>query len=733
MTRTFASMPRAQRTFAFAGCAMAAGACWLVLDAVLPRGVPLGTVLLGAVFGSLYALNAMGLVLVYRANKVVNFAQAEFGSVAAVIAIELVLQWNLNYFAAAAIGLGLAALTGAVVEATVLRRFRKASRLVLAVATIALAQLLAGVSIIIPVLWQGLGSGRFETPWAVSFALDPVSFDGDHLAALVVAPLAAGALGWFLLRSRYGVAIRAAADNGDRASALGVPIRRTATIVWALAATLSALAVLLRVPIVGFTSFAAVSGAGSSLLLFTLAAAVIGRMESLPVTAFAAVLLGIYQEVVIWNYSTTAAVDASLLAVILVALLVRRDTFSRGRGHAGTGSWSSTMREPVPIAKRLASLPEIVWGRRVLLTAVLGAAVAVPLVASPTFVSAATLALVYAVLGVSLVVLTGWGGHISLGQFSVAGFGGATTAVLFTDHQWNAVLAMLAGVVVAAAVSVLLGLPALRVRGPFYAVTTLAFAVTSFTFFLQSKYVPWFVEPQMARPALLNRFPLEHEWQLYVLALMVLTMVLVAVRRLRRSRTGRVVIAVRDNDTAAEAMTVDSTRVTLQTFAISGGIAGLAGALYVIHQNGLHGDAFTPEASLRLFSMVVIGGVGSLTGAVLGAVYIRGTEYVLSAGWQLIASGGGVLVLLMICPDGLSGLFFRARDRLLVGYGNRRSGPHVEPSAADLSLEPVTITDHDEDEDEATVLSHSHDAGPPPSSPSPDPSVSAAGRRGAGP
>src|SRR4051795_13671494 len=113
---------------------------WVLLAKLLPNGAPPGIVLNGIVFGSLNGLIAIGIVLVYRANKVVNLAQAEFGSVAAVLAIEFRIQWGWNYFLAVAAGLVISLVLGAVVEIVVIRRFYRAPRLILAVVTIGLAQ-----------------------------------------------------------------------------------------------------------------------------------------------------------------------------------------------------------------------------------------------------------------------------------------------------------------------------------------------------------------------------------------------------------------------------------------------------------------------------------------------------------------------------------------------------------------------------------------------------------------
>src|SRR5207247_8356663 len=165
-------------------------------------------------------------VLVYRANRVVNFAAAEFGSVAAVVAIELHIQEHVNYFLSVAAGVVLAAVIAGVLEVTVIRRFGNAPRLIVAVVTIGLAQVLNGLSILIPIGWNGAqNSGTFTTPWTFQFRVFPVVFNGNYVLASVVVAVVLAALACFLRSSHYGVAIRAAADNGDRARLLGVPVQ----------------------------------------------------------------------------------------------------------------------------------------------------------------------------------------------------------------------------------------------------------------------------------------------------------------------------------------------------------------------------------------------------------------------------------------------------------------------------------------------------------------------------
>lgn len=659
---------------------------WLALDTFLPRGVPLGILLLGLVFGSLYALLAVGLVLIYRANRVINFAQAELGGVGAVVGLQLVFVYGWNYFAALAVGLVTATVIGGLVYTFVIRRLRRSSRLILAVATIGVAQVLLGASLIVSLLFPDVDvqQGSFEFPLDVSFTVSPVIFNINHVVAVAAVAAISALLVWFFRYTSYGVAVRSAAENPERASLLGVPIIYLHLGLWAIAGLLSALVAMLRVPMVGFGSFAVVTGAGNALLLRTLAAAVIGRMENIPRTVAAALALGIFQEAASWTWGNTDIVDAMLVGVILIALLAQRAYFSRAL-ETGISAFRA-IREVRPVPAELRRLPEVRYGFAALKAVLLGAAVLFPLWATSAQAQVVGLLFIYATIAISLVLLTGWAGHISLGQFAFVGFGAATTAILYGRHGLDFFAALSAGVVVAALVALVIGLPALRIRGPFLAVTTLAFAVTSASFFLEDRYFPWFIQDSVRRPDLWGRVPVQEEWQMYYVTLAGLILVVLLVRNLRYSRIGRGLIAVRDNELAAQTVTFDLMRWKLSAFILSGAICGFAGALYAIHQRGIFTGSFDSEVSVRLFSMVVIGGLGSISGAILGATYIRGAEFFLSGGWTLVASGAGMLLLLMFLPEGLGGLLYEMRDRFLRLVARRR-GIVVPSLIADVRVE----------------------------------------------
>src|SRR5207237_7263419 len=178
-------------------------------------------------------------------------------------------------------------------DVVIIRRFRKASRLLLTVATIGLAQVLGGLELLIP-RWVGAPSplnGGYATPVSsIRLHVDPVIITGDHLLIVAVVPVVIAALAWFLLRTDNGVAVRAAAENADRALLLGIPVRRLSTIVWAIAGALSALTFILKAPFSGVVPGIA---NGPTVLLPGLAAAVVARMESLPVAFTAGLGLGI--------------------------------------------------------------------------------------------------------------------------------------------------------------------------------------------------------------------------------------------------------------------------------------------------------------------------------------------------------------------------------------------------------------------------------------------------------
>lgn len=644
------------------GAAAAGGLLiWVVAGALLPNGAPLGVILLGLVLGCLDALVALGLVLIYRAARIVNFAQAEIGGLAAGVVAVAVAGIGLPYLLALPIGLVAALATGALIDATVIRRFFTAPRLILSVATLGVAQLLGAAQIALPTLFTDLDLFQtVQSPFTASFTVGPIVFTADHVLVLAVVPLALAGLGWFLVRSPMGMAVRAAADSTERAQLLGIPVRRLSRITWTLSAGLSGLGAMLAQPITG-TSLGAI--AGPQALLLPLAAAVIARMERMGVAVAAALGLGVFRQVFFWNSPRSATVDVALFVFVLGALLFQRRGYERVSGSdAGSFTSSSEVR---PIPRVLAALPEVRVACRAGAIAVGLVAVLVPAGLGVSQLSFATTLVVFALLAVSMVVLAGWAGQVSLGQFALAGVGGGTTGFVMVELGLDLFVALAAGAIVASAAAVLVGIPALRIPGPFFAVATLALSVPVATWLLNPTYFPSLTPTSIERPLLLGRIELEPALRWYYVCLALLAASLIAVRRFRGSRIGRSVVAVRDNERAASSFSLSPTGIRLVAFAFSGMLAGLAGGLYVVSLRSVPFNGFSANASIELFTMVVIGGLGSLPGAILGAAYVWSAQFFLRGAMQLLATGAGLLVLLMVLPGGLGQLLFDARDRAL--------------------------------------------------------------------
>ena len=658
---------------------------WAVAAAVLPHGVPMGVIVQGMVLGSLAGLTAIGLVLIYRSTRIINFAQAEIGALASTVAVVVVTGWHQSYWLALPLGLLAAVATGAAVDVVVVRRFFTAPRLILTVATVGLAQILGAGELWLPTAFAKLRPLTFfHSPFTASFRLHPFIFHGDDIVAIVVVPLVVAGLAWFLARSDTGTAVRAAADSNERALLLGIPVRRLSLVTWMVAAGLSGIGAMLSAPILGPHLGVL---AGPTALLSPLAAAVIGRMESLPVTVAASVGIGVFEQVVFWNYPRSSTVDVALFAIILVALLLQRRRVSR-TDDAGLGGYVA-VREVRPVPKILQARPEVRGARIGGWVALALVTVVLPLGLSHARLIESTYIAIYAMLAVSLVVLTGWSGQVSLGQFAFAGVGAATTASLLVHAHADLFVALLAAALVGAATAVLVGFPAVRIRGLFLAVATLAFAVPVSTYLLNSAYFPSLAPHQLVRPVLIERFDLESLRVFYFVCLAFLAVTVVVARNFRRSRAGRTVLAVRDNERGAASFGIDPTRAKLAAFAISGGIAGVAGGLYAVGLRGIPFSGFDPFISLQVFTMVVVGGLGSIGGAILGAVYYEGVQAFLHGATQLLATGAGLLLLLMLVPGGLAEVLYALRDRALRALARARnlSVPSLMETPDDAGIE----------------------------------------------
>ena len=656
------------------GAQLAVGALafFMFIGVLYPAPMPI--LFLGIVLGSLSALVALGIVLIYRANRIVNFAQGDLGGLASVLAASLIVGTKWSFFPSVLVGLAIAVALGAGVEYAVIRRFSKAPRLILTVATIGLAQLFAGFQLALPKLFDYDIVPQPPVPFDFRFEWFPVTFNAGHLLILIVVPIVVIGLVAFFRYTDIGIAVRAQAESQDRAALLGVPVKRIGTLVWMIAAGMSGLGVLLRLPIQGVQIGAVL---GPSLMLRALAAAVIGRMESLPVTFAAALVLGMVEQAVLFVTGRTIIVDAVMFFVILAALLFQRRQAVSRADETGASTWTA-IREVRPIPRELARLPEVRW------TLIAGGiAVGAFLLLLPLAMSAGTInlfgvGLIIAMIIVSLVILTGWSGQISLGHLGFAAFGAAVAGSLAQQGK-DFFLTLLVSALVGAGVAMVIGLPALRIRGLFLAVTTLAFAATTGTYFLNDEFFPWLVPDtgtRVLRPqAVFNKFNFESEHTFYYFLLLMTLLVIGSVWSLRHSRTGRALVGVRDNTRAAQAYGINRVRTELTAFALAGFLAALAGALFFYHQHGMPRSVLETAGNLRIFSIAVIGGLGSIPGALFGAAYQTFLDYspfTRVPESQYFASGAGLLFILLVFPAGLGGLLYDIRDALLRRVARRR-------------------------------------------------------------
>ncbi len=644
--------------------AVTALAFFVFVGIIYPAPIPV--LVLGLVLGSLSALVALGLVLIYRANRIVNFAQGDLGGLAAVLAASLIVGPNWGYIPAAIVGLAAAIALGGLTELGTIRRLAKAPRLILTVVTIGLQQVFAAGQLALPSLFDYDVAPQPPLPFDVRFEWFPVTFNAGHIMIMVVVPLVGLGLAAFFRYTDIGIAVRASAESADRAALLGVPVKRIGTLVWMIAAGMSGLGVLLRLPIQGVSIGDVL---GPSLLLRALAAAVIGRMESLPVTFGAALVLGMVEQAVLFASGRTIIVDAVMFFIIIATLLLQRKGRLSRAEDAGVSTWTA-IREVRPIPRELAKLPVVRWTVTALTTAVAIFLLFVPLAMNSGTVNLFGAGLISAMILLSLVVLTGWAGQISLGHLAFAAFGAAVAGTLAQQGK-NMFLGLLVAGLVGAAVAVVIGIPALRIRGLFLAVTTLAFAVTTGTYFINEEYFGWLVPDEgirITRGILFNKFDLESEHTFYYFVLAAAILVMGSMWSIRHSRTGRALVATRDNPKAAESYGVSPVRARLTAFALAGFMAAFAGGVFFYHQHGLSNTVLEPPQNLRIFSVAVIGGLGSIPGAMIGAAYQTIVEFsplTRVPETRLFATGAGVLFILSVFPAGLGGFVYDIRDALL--------------------------------------------------------------------
>lgn len=666
---------------------VAAGAGVLAItQLVLPgtgseNGTPPAILFQGAIGGLLNALIAVGLVLIYRSTRIINFSQGALGAAGGVFTYNLAVLNNWPFLLAFAGGVIVAAFLGFLVEIALIRRFFNAPRLVLTVLTIATLGVLGGaigyvttLPIFPPIQDRTVEQVQGQVPVTFPFndfkfqiGSTRLTFGFPHLFAIGVSVAAMIGLVLFLRYSRLGTAIRASSENADRARLLGINVGTLSMVVWTIAGALSGLGVILSGGITGSFS----SGISSpELLLAALAAAVIARMYSFPIAIASAIGLSVLREAVKWSYEQhLALLEVGLLVVIVGALLFQRRRMTRSEAGETT-AWKATEEQRATPKEMLDVGGVRVWRRALIGVGVL-ALVGMPFILSPRQVNLSGYLLIIAIASLSLVVLTGWAGQVSLGQFAFVAIGAVVGGAIATKYSFWVALPI--APIVSAGFAVLVGFPALRIKGLFLAVTTTALAFALNATLFKEEYFGWLLPDRVDRPSLFQFIDFEDERSMYYLALAGLLLAIVLVSVLRRSRVGRVLIAARENEANIQSFGVNLVRTRLAAFAFSGLLCGFCGVLLAVHQRAVAESSFDPFLGFQIFLFTVVGGVGSIPGALLGAGYFALTQFLPTTGsLPFLVGSVGVLALLYFAPGGLASLLFGLRDGILRIIAQRR-------------------------------------------------------------
>jgi ABC-type branched-subunit amino acid transport system ATPase component/branched-subunit amino acid ABC-type transport system permease component len=601
--------------------------------------VETGFVALGLVQGALAGLNALGLVLLWRTTRVVNLAQPAIGLVGGVLTGMLVAGSGWSFWWAAPVGVAVAALLGFASERLVMARLATLPRTVPMVATIGLATLFQSLQSGIPFAFGGR-LPSYDVDLGVEVFVFPVLLKGPHLLAMAALPVALAAVWWFAHRSRIGTAAVASGQDLERAQVLGVPAGFVRAAAWTVAGALSGVAGVLSIPVLGFSLG---EGVGATVLLLALAPAALVGLRSLPATAAASLAVGVaYQLALAWT-PTAGAADVLLAAVIVVGLVLRRLPLERAAAAARASSWAAaTSPPPLPRPVRR----DRRWRQRSVAgaLALVLAAACPPLWLAPSgdvrYGTGAALALA------AVAVATAWtfSGEIALGHWGIAALGAGAVSAVPGPLAFRVALGVGAGI----GTGLCLSLIARRRGALAAAVAGLALATAAPYWLLRAGTPALGIDGQTGA----------------MLAGAMTAAVAVAVTWLRGHRLGVQMVAARDEPRRAAGLGVRTARASAVGMALSGAVAALAGITYLGSVPArIAPGAFDAARSLDVLAFAVVGGLGSALGAGLGATALVAAGVLLPAPWGAVATGAGVLWVVLVAPAGLGSTLARLRDR----------------------------------------------------------------------
>jgi branched-chain amino acid transport system permease protein len=608
----------------------------------------------GLFLGAIYAIAASGLVLTYTTSGIFNIAHGAIGMVMAFVFWDLVHNAHIpSGLAFAIVVLVLAPLSGALIERLVIRRVPNTNVTVTLVITVGLTLIALGLA------QEIFGSGTHIAP---DFASGGIHVLGilvpwyQFIAMLAAIAIAAG-LRLFLYRTRTGIAMRGVVDNRELVGLFGGRAARFATLSWALGASLASVAGCLVAPLLQLQPQSL-----TLLVIDAYAAAIIGRLRNLPMTFVGGIVVGLaasYSEGYLpfsgsfWASSPVTGLKLNVPAIILFLALL---AIPVSRLRAGS------LQRQVSLAT--ASLSKSVGGGVVL---VAGVIVAVS-VLSAGDVAKLGIGLATALICLSLVPLTGWGGQVSICQLTFAGIGA------YVMSKWGgggSLLGYLGAAGVAGAVGAFVSLFALRLRLLYLALATMAFAsLMDQSFFSWGAIFGYGGSTNIPRPNLFG-YHVTGDKAFDILLAVVFALLSIGLLAMRRGPFGRVLIAMKDSEAACATLGLSLTMTKLAVFTLSAAMAGFAGALYGGAESVAGPLQFIMFKSLLVLAAVSIGGVSLCTSALIGGIALG----YLPLNTSGIFIGVGVLFLARY-SEGLLPSAFAWITRPLAGTGLRRvSGP----------------------------------------------------------
>jgi ABC-type branched-subunit amino acid transport system ATPase component/ABC-type branched-subunit amino acid transport system permease subunit len=622
----------------------------------------------GLFTGLTYGLLAIGLVLVYRSSRFVNFAHGAIGVFGAAVLARF--ATGMPYWLAFPIAIAVAGGLAAATEIVIVRRLHRRPRVIGMIATLGLSQFILVLALLVS-RDSFSGTTYPKPPGLPAFSIGTTAVGSSLTAMLLLTPLLLAALGFFLRRTKYGIGIRAAADHPDAATVNGVPAPRMATLAWAVAGGVAAFSAILLTPTQGVQS---IESLGPQLLLRGLAGAVIARMTSLPIAFGASVCVGVGEQILL-SREGAGFVDVVLGLAILISLLRQRQG---GRRDDQAAPWPRQERRAPTTAAKIG-------------LALLGACGAgLAYVVSNATATILTTICGYTLVALSVILVTGIAGELSLGQFGFAGIG-AAVSVQVAVLTGNMFLGVVAGCAAGALAAVGVGIPALRLRGVALGVTTLAFALATSGWLLRQ---PWLLGDGLDVPhPVWHDYPVSVAVDYYLFALLLLGLGWWVTARLSGGGFGRLLLALRDNEEAGRALTVTAPLRKLQVYAVAGALAGLGGVVIGFSQSQLSINNFPAAASIDVVAVAVVGGLARTGGALLGSALIVGLPllYPLGIPGQALLTLGWLLVVLLM-PDGLGGFFSTQAPllwRRLRSVVARRAAATPVPPSAPPAVVPV--------------------------------------------